>query len=325
MTATYDSTLDAIRRERAARAEPETPVSDRTRVLNALAGSAPVKSAARALSIGVLVIVFVALALVAVATVPVLFGYHSYTINSGSMEPTLSIGDAAVVKPSSPRSLEIGDVIVRRDGAGGQPILHRIVDIIREDGELMFITQGDQNNAPDSQPIFLAGTGDKVIYSVPYAGYLLIFAESWLGRLLLIGLPIVLLGTAFAKDIQRAMKPARKLPSAPSVAPSAVATPAVARPGIIPAGPPALVAVPDVSRLADQLSSWALRRFMLRHSGPGRRMSQCELHPPIADMATLQVLAALQQETGIAASSQRIAETCAELGIPFARASRAAA
>ena len=54
-------------------------------------------------------------------------------------------------------------------------------------------------------------------------------------------------------------------------------------------------------------------------------MSQCELHPPIADMATLQVLAALQQETGIAASSQRIAETCAELGIPFARASRAAA
>ncbi len=36
-------------------------------------------------------------------------------------------------------------------------------------------------------------------------------------------------------------------------------------------------------------------------------------------MATLQILAALKEETGIAASSQRIAETCTELDVPFAQ------
>ena len=310
MNDTAGNTLEAVRRERAARVHTEPPATDRMRVLNALARSAPVRSLARACSFAAFGVLLVALALVAVAAVPSLFGYHTYTIDGGSMEPTLSIGDAAVTKPSSPRSLEVGDVIVRRDIQGGQPVLHRIVEVVSVDGQLAFITQGDENNAPDDQPVVLAGTGDKVIYSVPYAGYLLNFAETWYGRLFLIGLPLVLLSVLFVGDIQRAIRPTRRVPSVPNRAPVPLATPP---------------AIPVVDRVADQLSSWALRRFILRHSGGSHRMSQCELHPPIADMATLQVLAALQQETGIAASSQRIAETCAELGIPFARASKAAA
>lgn len=303
MTTTYSSTLDVIRQERAARAELETPVSDRTRVLNALARSTPFGSLARAFSFGVLGVVLAALALVAAATVPVLFGYHSYTINSGSMEPTLSVGDAAVIKPSSPRSLEIGDVIVRRDTVGGQPVLHRIVDIVREDGQLSFVTQGDQNNAPDGQPVILAGTGDKMIYSVPYAGYILNFGGSWPGRLLLIGLPLVLLAGLFWSDVQRAIRHAGRASDPPASQ----------------ARPPAPAAVPDVHRLAAQLNSWALRRFVLRHSGGDRRIRQCVEHPPIAGMTTLHVLVAFKHETGVAATSQRIAETCAELGVPFAR------
>ena len=307
---TNGATLEAVRRERAARVNSETPATDRTRVLNALARSAPVRSLARACSFAAFGVLLVALGLVATATLPGLFGYHTYTIDGGSMEPTLSVGDAAVTKPSSPRSLEVGDVIVRRDTRGGQPVLHRIVEIVSVDGQLAFITQGDKNNAPDVEPVVLAGTGDKVIYSVPYAGYLLSFAGSWPGRFILIGLPFMLLASTFAKEIQRAIRPERRAPGVSVAGPEESAAP---------------IAVPDFGRVANQLNSWALRRFVLRHRGGYRRLRQCTQHPPIFGMATLQLLAALQQETGIAASSQRIAETCAELGIPFARASKAAA
>ncbi|MCH8162021.1 MAG: signal peptidase I [Chloroflexi bacterium] len=260
MNNTNGATLEAVRRERAARANSETPATDRTRVLNSLARSAPVRSLARACSFAAFGVLLVALGLVATATLPSLFGYHTYTIDGGSMEPTLSVGDAAVTKPSSPRSLEVGDVIVRRDTRGGQPVLHRIVEIVSVDGQLAFITQGDKNNAPDVQPVVLAGTGDKVIYSVPYAGYLLNFAGSWPGRFILIGLPFMLLAGTFAKEIQRAIRPERRAPGVSVADPEESAAP---------------IAVPDVGRVANQLNSWALRRFVLRHSGGYRRLRQC--------------------------------------------------
>ena len=263
---------------------------------------------AHAFSFGAIVVLLVALGLVATATLPSLFGYHSYTIEGGSMEPTLSVGDAAVTKPSSPRSLEVGDVIVRRDILSGQPVLHRIVEVVSVDGQRAFITQGDQNKAPDAQPVILAGTGDKVIYAVPYAGYILNFAGSWPGRLLLIGLPVLLLARLFASDVQRSIRPERRASGAPAGRTNAAVP----------------VAFPDVGRVAEQLNSWALRRFLLRHSGGHRSLRQCAQHSPISSMTTLQLFAALKHETGIAATSQRIAETCAELGIPYARAASAA-
>lgn len=299
MNDTYGSTLESVRQELAARAATESPASDRTSVLSARGRSAPFRSLARAFSFGVLGVLLAALAMVAVATVPGLFGYHTYAIDGASMEPTLSVGDVAVSKLARPDSLEVGDVIVRRDTQGGQPVLHRIVEVVEVDGQLAFITQGDQNNAPDVQPVILSGSGEQVLYTVPYAGYVLSFAKSWQGRLLLIGLPFVLLVAALAGDVRRASPSKRRAVDAS-------------------AEPQEHAATPNVGHQA-QLHSWALRRFVLRHSGGYHHIRQCAEHPPIAGMATLQVLAALRQETGIAVTSQRLAETCAELEVPYAR------
>ena len=306
------SALDAIRQERSARADTGLQTSDRMMVLNAIVRSAPVRSLARAFYFGAFAVLLAALGLVAAATVPNLFGYHSYPIEGGSMEPTLSVGDAAVTKPSSPRSLEIGDVIVRRDTQGGRPVLHRIVEVVSVDGQLAFITQGDQNNAPDVEPVVLAGPGDKVIYAVPYAGYLLNFAKSWPGRLVLVGLPLVLLSAAFIGDVQRII-PARKDVSAPTHKP-------------VPASASALAMTPALlgaNTRVEQRDLRALRRFALRHNGVAGDTRQCTEHPSMSVMTTLEVLATLRQETGLLATSQRIAETCAELGVPFAQVASA--
>jgi signal peptidase len=156
----------------------------------ALIRSDGVRQAARLLSFVVLGTVVGALLLVAAATVPILFGYHTYTVDGGSMEPTLRLGSVAVAKPTAPAALEIGDIIAYRTSPDSTRVLHRVVGISKVDGKLAFFTQGDRNEAPDIDPVVPVGPGDKVVYSVPYAGYILNFAQSWLGRALLLGVPI---------------------------------------------------------------------------------------------------------------------------------------
>jgi signal peptidase len=125
--------------------------------------------------------------------VPVLFGYHTYIVNGGSMEPALKRGSVAVTHPTSPRALRVGDVIAYHHTPENPPVLHRIVKVIDDNGQLGFLTQGDQNKTADSEPASLQGPGDKVVYSVPYAGYVLGFAEGSTGRVALIGAPLALL------------------------------------------------------------------------------------------------------------------------------------
>jgi signal peptidase I len=72
---------------------------------------------------------------------------------TGSMTPTLDIGDLVVVHSVSYDSLQIGDVIVYRPpiaggGCQAEDIVHRIVNITSEG----LITQGD-NRASNSNPI----------------------------------------------------------------------------------------------------------------------------------------------------------------------------
>jgi signal peptidase len=138
--------------------------------------------------------------LVAAATLPVLFGYHTYVVEGGSMGSSLKAGSVAVSKPTSPYALEIGDIIARRSSPDSPPVLHRIVDITVEDGQRLFTTQGDVNRTPDPQPVAFDGQGDKVVYSVPYAGYILHYVGSGLGRLLLIGAPLALLAATVLRD-----------------------------------------------------------------------------------------------------------------------------
>ena len=156
--------------------------------------------ALRLLSYAVLAALLGATLLVATATVPVLFGYHTYVVNGGSMEPSLKAGSVAVAKPTSPFDLEIGDIIAQRASESSPPVLHRIVAISDDNGKRLIVTRGDANHAADPEPIVLQGPGDKVVYSVPYAGYILNFARGALGRILLMGVPLALLAAIILYD-----------------------------------------------------------------------------------------------------------------------------
>ncbi len=86
----------------------------RTGALSAPVLPSVVASRLHLLSYAVFAILLAIAGLVAAATLPILFGYHTYVVNGGSMEPGLKSGSVAVAKATSTFALGVGDVIARR-------------------------------------------------------------------------------------------------------------------------------------------------------------------------------------------------------------------
>ncbi|MDD5433731.1 MAG: signal peptidase I [Candidatus Pacebacteria bacterium] len=132
-------------------------------------------------------VIAIALLLV-VSVLPVTGNYKILAVQSGSMTPAIKMGSVVVVKPQE--DYKIGDVITFGKSSKTQtPTTHRIYDIKVNVGEVVYITKGDANNAPDSKEISQKEVIGKVIFNVPYAGYLVAGARTKLGFALIIIIP----------------------------------------------------------------------------------------------------------------------------------------
>lgn len=131
---------------------------------------------------------------VAIAVIPMFLGARTLVVLSGSMEPAIPKGAAAIAQAVPSKSLQIGDVIIFSPSADAQiPIIHRIVNIREKNATLYYTTKGDANNSSDPSEISLPATAWKVGFNVALVGYVISFASSPLGIVLLIALPIVAL------------------------------------------------------------------------------------------------------------------------------------
>ena len=83
--------------------------------------------------------------------VPSICGYAPLIVLSGSMETEIYAGDLVIVKEVEIASLEKGDIIAfYTDDTKKTIVTHRIEDIIEENGNIKFITKGDNNDTRDS-------------------------------------------------------------------------------------------------------------------------------------------------------------------------------
>lgn len=115
-------------------------------------------------------------------------GYSARIVENGSMEPTVPLGSTIFTKLAE--EYVAGDVVTFQRRSDDQATTHRIVDIeIDEDGEAVFITKGDANDAADMQPVEEEEIAGKVIFQIEYLGYILDFAKQPLGFFILVGLP----------------------------------------------------------------------------------------------------------------------------------------
>jgi len=135
----------------------------------------------------------VAIALLLIVSVfPITGNYKLMIVQSGSMAPAIKMGGLVIVKPAD--DYKIGDVITfgpyTRTKA---PTTHRIFDIKVQDGNPVYITKGDANNAPDQREISQREIVGKVLFSVPYFGYAVDFAKKPMGFALIIIVPAAII------------------------------------------------------------------------------------------------------------------------------------
>lgn len=135
----------------------------------------------------------------AIVLVPSLLGYQRYVITGGSMTGTYDRGSLVFDKTVATSDLRVGDVITYTPPPNAGPrgrITHRIVGIGRTpQGERAFRTKGDANRTADPWKFELRHpTQARVAFHVPYVGFALAaLSDRWV-RMLVIGLPALLIG-----------------------------------------------------------------------------------------------------------------------------------
>jgi signal peptidase len=140
----------------------------------------------------------VTVAAIGALLVPTLLGYDRYVIVSGSMHGTFDRGAVVFSKAKDVSALRKGDVITYRPPAATgvtHLVTHRIAErTVNEDGSVMFRTKGDANPGMDPWTFSLVNTKQNVMkFSVPTVGYALIWLSNPHVRMVLIGIPAVVI------------------------------------------------------------------------------------------------------------------------------------
>ena len=107
-----------------------------------------------------------------------LFGYKSFVILTGSMEPNLKPGDMIFAKNAIKENLKVGDVITFRQNGTSSTTTHRIIDIIEEDGKTYFKTKGDNNNSEDNDLVPYEDIVGTMIFRISKVGKILMGITS---------------------------------------------------------------------------------------------------------------------------------------------------
>ncbi len=107
-----------------------------------------------------------------------LFPVHPTTVIGGSMRPALDVGDVVIVVKAPADAIQPGDIIQFRE-AEGTTTVHRVVEIQEIEGNMVFVTQGDDNRAPDPNPVLADNVVGKVVFNIPKIGWAAIAVKEF--------------------------------------------------------------------------------------------------------------------------------------------------
>jgi signal peptidase I len=129
---------------------------------------------------------------------PAALGYQRYVITSGSMTGTYDRGSIVYDREAPTASLRVGDVITYAPPPAAGPeglVTHRIVWVGRDrGGARAFRTKGDANRARDPWRFTLDRPRQaRAAFHIPYVGFALAALGVREVRMLLIGLPALLI------------------------------------------------------------------------------------------------------------------------------------
>jgi len=106
-----------------------------------------------------------------------LLGFQPSIIASGSMRPTMEVGDIAITVKTPPDKIRVGDIIQYWREGDVAPTIHRVMEISHRGGMVYIVTKGDANNVPDD-PITTTQPVGKVILIIPKVGWASIYLKQ---------------------------------------------------------------------------------------------------------------------------------------------------
>jgi signal peptidase I len=151
----------------------------------------------------------VALTLAVAILVPALLGYQRYVITSGSMSGTYDRGSLVFDRVVSAAGLRAGDVITFRPPGHPAFVTHRIASVETVHGQRVYTTKGDANRAADAWgPIALGDAHQaRVAFHLPYLGYGIAMLSERKVRMIVIGVPALLIALAALAGLWRDSTP----------------------------------------------------------------------------------------------------------------------
>lgn len=157
------------------------------------------------------IIVVLVVLLILISTLPIPGNYHFYTVMSGSMVPKIKTGTLMMARPAG--DYNPGDIITFRPlnaKKSGDIVTHRIVEIKEKNGIKTFITKGDANNAPDADELPKNRIIGKYLFGIPFLGYVVGYAKTLPGLILLVIIPATVIVLEESKKIIKEIKKIRK-------------------------------------------------------------------------------------------------------------------
>ena len=126
---------------------------------------------------------------------PSVLGLQRYVITGGSMTGTIDKGSIVYSSLMPVAQLNKGQIVTFVPPNYPEPVTHRITGItVGKDGKRVFETKGDFNTVADPWKVTFAESSAPVhVFHVPYVGYLLALLSIRWARMLLIGVPALLI------------------------------------------------------------------------------------------------------------------------------------
>ncbi len=139
-------------------------------------------------------------------------GYSCFRVITGSMEPSIAVGELIIAKETDISEIQINDIVCYRSESPqmlGSTITHRVVDKLSDNqGKVKLITKGDANLSSDGSFVSENNLLGKVIWNSGNSmiSKIMSFLTGKFGFLSCIAFPALIVATLILKDNVKAMK-----------------------------------------------------------------------------------------------------------------------